>query len=190
MNKTAAGFILAISIIVAVVRFARCAQKLDTMQRQSGQETYFSDCQKAIDSGDIYITPVLQYMSKEMEVSNEKLLSVTGKLQGLVVSANQIDVYNGEDYYKNKVAGFIESLRSLTCCYLKKYEEERKNPATMQKGTITNLLNWIETFEYQSGQYGNAYFNYHNHKYNFFALKEKLKSYPAYLKGNKLQTNK
>lgn len=163
MNKTLGVILLVISLLFAIFRMARCSKRIDSMQRKNATEKYYTDCQNALDTAWYYFKPIALAMKNNQPVPEDKLTYTTTHLYDASTTAGNISAYDDEgSYYKNFVKDFIEHERGLTCCYLKKYQEEMAKTGKLQKATSHNLLTWIEKYEKYSGIFGNTRFVLNN----------------------------
>jgi predicted Rdx family selenoprotein len=164
MNKPFAVIALIVSFSLLIFRVTRCMKKVDRLQKSEAQTAYFEACQKKLDSAWIYFKPVATALEANQTISEATLTTTTSHLYDITSDANRIVEYDDEGgYYKKYVADFIELERGLTCCYIKKYQEEIAKNKKLSKGTSVNLLNWIDKFAAYNNVYGNAVFELYNH---------------------------
>ncbi|MFT3678830.1 MAG: hypothetical protein QM791_01070 [Ferruginibacter sp.] len=191
MKQSGAGAIVIgiFTLLVLILRVARCSNKIDKMQWASGQADYTHACQDVLDSTYIVFKPVADAMSSGKNIPAGELTAITIKLYDMATKAKQIDAFDDEGgYYKKRIEEFVEFERGLTCCYLPNYQQEMQlSSSKIKMATVTNLRSWISRYEHWRPKYQDEHFNYHLTA-DFSLLKVKLNEIAANLGEKKTGT--
>lgn len=163
MKKPFAIIAIIFSLTLTIFRVSRCMQRLDASQRAGAKRDYYEACQKKLDTAWMYFKPVAAALENNQPVSDAVLTTTTSNLYDVSHDVVQIAEYDDEGgYYKKYVTEFIEFERGLTCCYLRKYQEELLKNKKLSKGTYANLMSWLDRFPTYSAIYGEVTFNLYN----------------------------